>query len=160
MIKEEKVLIIIKPDAISRGLFGEIVQRFERKGLKIIGTKMIKMEDIMLEEHYSHIADKPFFTGIKEFMKSFPVILMVLKGENAVEASRLLVGPTDGSKADAGTIRGDLSLSIQSNLVHASDTIENGEKEVARFFRDEELFDYERPDAKMVYSHSYFDRKD
>ncbi len=158
-MNEEKVLIIIKPDAISRGLFGEIVNRFEKKGLKIIGTKMIKMEDILLEEHYSHIADKPFFSGIRDFMKSFPVILMVLKGQNAVESTRLIVGPTDGSKADAGTIRGDMSLSIQSNLVHASDSVENGESEVERFFKDEELFDYERPDAKMIYSHSTFGNK-
>ncbi len=155
-MNEEKVLIIIKPDAVARGLFGEIVNRFEKKGLKIIGTKMTKLEDVILEEHYAHIADKPFFAGIRDYMKSFPVILMVLKGENAVEATRLLVGPTDGAKADAGTIRGDMSLSIQSNLVHASDTVENGETEVKRFFKDEELFDYERPDAKMVYSHVTF----
>ncbi|MCK5589213.1 MAG: nucleoside-diphosphate kinase, partial [Candidatus Pacebacteria bacterium] len=135
-MKEEKVLIIIKPDALVRGFFGEIVTRFERKGLKITGTKMTRLEDILLEEHYSHIADKPFFSGIKDFMKSAPVILMVLVGVNAVEATRLIVGPTDGSKADAGTIRGDFSLSVQSNLVHASDSSENGEEEVKRFFTD------------------------
>jgi len=152
-MKEEKVLIIIKPDALVRGFFGEIVTRFERKGLKIIGTKMTKLEDVLLEKHYSHIADKPFFGGIKDFMKSAPVVLMVLSGVNAVEATRLIVGPTDGSKADAGTIRGDFSLSVQSNLVHASDSPENGEEEVKRFFEESELYVYSRAGEKMVYSH-------
>jgi len=155
-MNEEKVLIIIKPDAIVRGLIGEVVSRFEKKGLKIIGTKMTKLEDTLLKEHYSHIADKPFFEGIKKYMMSAPVILMVLAGENAVEATRLLVGPTDAAKADAGTIRGDLALSIQSNIVHASDSVEAGKEEVKRFFKDEELFDYERPDAKFVFSHNHF----
>lgn len=152
----EKVLIIMKPDAIIRGLVGDVTSRFEKKGLKIIGTKMTRLEDVLLEEHYSHIADKPFFTGIKGYMKSAPVILMVLSGENAVEATRIIVGATDGSKADAGTIRGDLSLSIQSNIVHASDTVENGEEEVLRFFKEDELFEYERPDARIIYSHNNF----
>ena len=155
-MNEEKVLIIIKPDAIVRGLIGEVVSRFERKGLKIIGTKMVKLEEALLEEHYSHIADKPFFQGIKNYMMSAPVMLMVLAGENAVEATRLIVGATDAVKADAGTIRGDLALSIQSNIVHASDSVEAGKEEVKRFFKDEELFDYERPDAKFVFSHNHF----
>ncbi len=152
-MQEEKVLIIIKPDALVRGLFGEVVGRLERKGLKIIGTKMTKLSDVLLEEHYSHIADKPFFPGVKDFMQSAPVILMALSGYNAVKATRLIVGITDASEADAGTIRGDLALSMQSNLVHASDSVENGEEEVKRFFTEDELFGYERPDAKMVYSH-------
>ena len=152
-MKTEKVLIIIKPDALVRGFFGEIVTRFERKGLKIIATKMQKLEDIMLEKHYSHIADKPFFGGIKDFMKSAPVVLMVLEGYNAVEATRLIVGPTDGSKADAGTIRGDFSLSVQSNLVHASDSVENGEEEVKRFFTEDELYSYKRSGEDILYSH-------
>ena len=151
-MKEEKVVIIIKPDALVRGLFGEVTKRFERKGLKIIGVKMSRLEDIVLDEHYSHLVDKPFFGELKDFMKSEPVILMVLAGINAIKATRLIVGPTDGAIADAGTIRGDFSLSTQSNIVHASDSVENGEIEVQRFFKDEELFNYERPDAKMVYS--------
>ena len=153
---EEKVLVIVKPDAIQRGLMGEIVSRFEKKGFKIIGTKMAKMGDVLLEEHYSHIADKPFFQGIKDFMMSSPVVLMAISGINGVQAARLIVGPTDGSAGDAGTIRGDMSLSIQSNLVHASDTVENGEIEVKRFFTEEELFDYERPDMKYVYADKHF----
>lgn len=153
---EEQVLVIVKPDAIQRGLMGEIVSRFERKGFKIIGMKMEVMGDVLLDEHYSHIADKPFFKGIKDFMMSAPVVLIALSGINGVQAARLIVGPTDGSAADAGTIRGDMSLSIQSNLVHASDTVENGVAEVKRFFKDEELFDYEQPNAKFVYADKHF----
>lgn len=153
---EEQVLVIVKPDAIQRGLMGEIVSRFERKGFKIIGMKMETMGDVLLDEHYSHIADKPFFQGIKDFMMSAPVVLMAISGVNGVQAARLIVGPTDGSAADAGTIRGDMSLSIQSNLVHASDTVENGVAEVKRFFKDEELFDYEQQNAKFVYADKHF----
>jgi nucleoside-diphosphate kinase len=151
-MKEEKVLIIIKPDALVRGLFGEVVHRLERKGLKVIGTKMTKLGDVALDEHYQHLTDKPFFADLKGFMQSAPVVLMALSGINAVKATRIIVGATDAVVADAGTIRGDLALSTQSNLVHASDSIENGELEVARFFEESELFNYERPDAKMVYS--------
>lgn len=156
MENEEKVLIIVKPDALQRGLMGQIITRFENKGLKIIGTKMTKVSDVLLSDHYSHIADKPFFAGIKEYMQSSPVILMVLSGVNAVSATRLIVGPTNGAEADAGTIRGDFSLSIQSNLVHASDTVENGEEEVKRFFEEDELFDYEKIDMRYVYSDKHF----
>lgn len=153
---EERVLLIIKPDAIQRGLMGEIVGRFERKGFKIIGTKMEKMGDVLLDEHYAHIADKPFFQGIKDFMMSAPVVLVAVSGVNGVQAARLIVGPTDGSVADAGSIRGDMSLSIQSNLVHASDSVENGQEEVARFFSEEELFDYKQQSAKYINAEQHF----
>jgi len=152
MKKEEKVLVIIKPDALVRGLFGEVTKRFERKGLKIIGVKMTRLEDVILDEHYSHLTDKPFFNDLKNFMKSEPVILMALAGINAITATRLIVGQTDGVTADAGTIRGDFALSTQSNIVHASDSVENGEIEIKRFFKEEELFDYQKPEAKFVFS--------
>jgi nucleoside-diphosphate kinase len=148
----EKSLIIIKPDAVQRNLAGEIISRIERKGLKIIGTKMMSIEDALLEEHYSHIKDKPFFPGIRDFMKSCPVIVMAVEGINAVSALRLLVGPTKAWEANAGTIRGDFSLSTQSNLVHASDSIENGEVEVSRFFAKDELFSYQKIDADFIYA--------
>lgn len=154
--KEEKTLIIVKPDAIHRGLLGEIVNRFERKGLKIVGMKMIELEDALLEAHYAHIADKPFFVGIKNFMKSSPVVVMVLSGINAVSATRIIVGPTKGYEADAGSIRGDLSLSIQSNVVHASDSMENGKAEVARFFSKEEIFEFKKMDFDYVYADQVF----
>lgn len=150
--KEERSLIIIKPDAIQRSLVGEIVTRLERKGLKIIGMKMMYLEDALIEEHYSHIKDKPFFPKIKEFMKSAPVIIMVVSGIKAIDSIRLIVGITKGYEADAGTIRGDFSLSMQSNVVHASDTIENAQIEIKRFFADCEIVDYEKINTKYVFS--------
>ncbi len=151
-MKYEKSLIIVKPDAIQRNLMGEIISRVERKGLKIIGTKMMSIEDALLEEHYSHIKDKPFFPGIRDFMKSCPVVVFAIEGINAISALRLLVGPTKAWEANAGTIRGDFSLSTQSNLVHASDSVENGEIEVERFFAKEELFSYEKIDTDFIYA--------
>lgn len=154
--KEERTLIILKPDAVHRGLMGEVVGRFERKGLKIIGMKMIKLEDAMIESHYAHIKDKPFFVGIKNFMKTSPVVVMVLSGIGAVAATRLIVGPTKAYEADAGTIRGDLSLSTQSNMVHASDSIESGKEEIARFFAENELFEYKRNDFDFINAEEVF----
>lgn len=154
--KEETTLIIMKPDAIQRALVGQIVHRFERKGLKIIGMKMIGLEDALLEAHYAHIKDRPFFAGIKNFMKASPVIVLALSGINAVSATRLIVGPTKAYEGDAGSIRGDFSLSTQSNIVHASDSVENGKTEVARFFEEKELFTYKRQDFDYVYADEVF----
>ncbi len=140
--KEEKTLIILKPDAIQRGLVGDVITRLERKGLKIVGMKMVQLEDALLEAHYAHIKDKPFFAGIKNFMKASPVVIIALSGIEAVAATRLIVGPTKAYEAAAGTIRGDFSLSVQSNIVHASDSVEGGVAEVARFFAGNELFEY------------------
>ncbi len=154
--KEEKTLIILKPDAIHRGLLGEVITRFERKGLKLVGMKMMQLEDAVLEAHYAHIVDKPFFGGIKKFMKDAPVVVMALSGIGAVAATRLIVGPTKGYEAAAGTIRGDFSLSTQSNLVHASDSVEAGLAEVERFFKADELFDYRRNDFDYVYAEHTF----
>jgi nucleoside-diphosphate kinase len=154
--KEERTLIILKPDTIHRGLVGEIMSRFERKGLKIVGMKMIQLEDALLEAHYAHIKDKPFFAGIMKFMKSAPVIVVALSGIEAVNAVRLIIGPTKGYEAAAGTIRGDFSLSTQSNIVHASDSVENGKIEVARFFKDDELFAYKRNDFDFINAEEVF----
>lgn len=148
----ERTLILIKPDAVQRSLLGEIIGRFERKGLKIIGLKMMELQDAILEEHYSHLVTKPFFGTIKDFMKSTPIVAMVLEGVDAVDAVRIIVGPTKGRAADAGSIRGDLSMSIQTNCVHASDSIENAKAEVARFFKDDEIFSYQKVDLAFVYS--------
>ena len=152
MATHEKSLIIIKPDAMQRNLAGEIISRLERKGLKLIGIKMMSMEDTKLEEHYAHIKDMPFFPGIRDFMKSCPTIVVAVEGINAISAIRLLVGPTKAWEATAGTIRGDYSLSIQSNIVHASDSVEAGETEVARFFKPEELFSYQKIDTDFIYA--------
>lgn len=146
----EQTLIIMKPDAVQRGLLGEIIHRFERKGLKIIGMKMIELEDVMLDEHYVHHKDKPFFDSLKKFMKSAPVLLLVLSGPNAIQSVRLIVGPTKGFEAAPGTIRGDFSIATAANIVHASDSVENAHEEIRRFFKSDELFDYERPDYPYV----------
>jgi len=150
----ERSLIIIKPDAIQRNLVGEIISRFERKGLKLVGMKMLRAQDTLLEEHYAHIADKPFFAGVKKFMKHSPVVAVAVEGVRAIEAIRIIVGVTAGYEADAGSIRGDFTMSIQSNVVHASDSIENGKEEVQRFFAENELFEYHKLDELMVYSDS------
>lgn len=150
--KEERTLVIIKPDAIHRGLLGEVVTRFERKGLKIIGMKMIEIGDVLVEEHYSHHKDKPFFTDLKRYMQLAPVVVIALAGIKAISATRLIVGPTAGYEADAGSIRGDFSMSIQSNLVHASESDEVAESEIARFFSEHELFNYKKHDFELVYS--------
>lgn len=150
--REEKTLIIIKPDALNRSLVGEIITRFERKGLKIVAMKMLQLDDKILAEHYSHLADKPFFPRIANFMKKWPVIVMVVEGLEAVESVRLLTGETLGRKADAGTIRGDFSMSIQANVVHTSDSVENAQKEVARFFKPEEIHIWERIDLEVLYA--------
>ena len=147
----ERTLVIVKPVALQRNLMGEIFGRFERKGLKVVGLKMMQLEDLMLDEHYSHHKDKPFFDGLKKFMKSAPVVVAVLEGLEAISAVRLIVGPTKGRAADAGSIRGDLGMSGQANLVHASDSLENAEAEVKRFFKDEELFEYTKGDWEWVY---------
>ena len=151
---EERSLIILKPDALQRGLVGEIFHRFERKGLKIIGLKMVQLEDLTLDEHYAHHKDKPFFTSLKRYMKSTPVALLVLSGIKAIQAIRLIVGPTRGYEADAGSVRGDFAMSGQSNIVHASDSAESAEQEIKRFFKPDELFDYQKPDFPWLYSDS------
>ena len=152
MVKEEQSLIILKPDALQRNLLGEIIHRFERKGLKVIGLKMMRLEDVVLEEHYGHLKDKPFFGDIKKFMKSSPVVVMALTGINAISAIRVVVGPTKGFEAAAGTIRGDFSMSGQSNIVHASDSPESASAEIKRFFKNDELFDYSKIDTPFIYS--------
>lgn len=157
--QEEQTLVIMKPDAIQRALIGEVVGRFERKGLKIIGMKMIQVDELLVEKHYGQLKDKPFFDSIKEYITSAPVVVMVLEGINAINAVRLVAGPTAGHEADAGSIRGDLSMSVQANIVHASDSEEAAESEIKRFFEENELFSYERPDSPFVYSDTYFERR-
>jgi nucleoside-diphosphate kinase len=149
--KEERTLVLIKPDALQRHLLGEIIHRFERKGLKIIGMKMIQMDDFLLKEHYGKYADKPFFKGLASHMSKSPIVALVVSGIRALSATRILVGLTKGYEAAPGSIRGDFSLSIQSNLVHASDPEENPEEEIKRFFKDHEIFNYQRIDFDLLY---------
>jgi nucleoside-diphosphate kinase len=139
----ERTLVLLKPDALQRGLIGEITARFERKGLKIVGMKMMNLTDSLLDEHYAHLSHLPFFGEIKGFMMLAPVAAVCLEGVNCVETVRRLCGVTKSWEADPGTIRGDFGMSIQANLVHASDSLETAQKEVPRFFRDDELFEYD-----------------
>lgn len=139
----EKTLILIKPNAIQRGLLGDIVTRFERKGLRIVGLKMMYLSDELLKEHYAHLVERPFYPYLKASMQVAPVVACCLEGAEAVETVRLMVGVTNSRKALPGTIRGDFSMSGEQNVVHASDSIENALVEIKRFFRDDELFDYE-----------------
>ncbi len=149
---EERSLIIIKPDAIQRSLVGNIITRFENKGLKIIGMKMMHLSDVLVEDHYSHVKDKPFFPRIKRFMTSSPVIVMAVAGIKAIDSIRIIVGPTKSYEAAAGTLRGDLALSMQSNVVHASDSVENAKIEINRFFEESEIVDYDKIDTQYIFS--------
>jgi nucleoside-diphosphate kinase len=149
--KEEQTLVLIKPDALQRHLLGEIIHRFERKGLNVIGLKMLFMDDKMMHAHYGKYADKGFFKGLTSHMSKSPIVAMVISGIRAVTVTRMLVGQTKGYEATPGTIRGDFALSIQSNLVHASDPEENPQEEVERFFSKDELFNYQRLDFDLLY---------
>ena len=130
----ERSLILLKPDCLNGHHAGEVIGRFEKAGFEIRAAKLIALSDELLKEHYAHIADRPFFPEIVEFMSSRPVMALVLEGENAVEAIRDLLGPTDSPKAPPDTIRGDLGITSMKNICHASDSVENAAIEVERFF--------------------------
>ena len=148
----ERTLVLIKPDAVQRGLIGRILARFEDKGLKIAGIKFMKLTDELLNEHYSHLADKPFFPGTKRFMTQTPVVAVCIEGLDSVETVRRLCGITKAREAAPGTIRGDWAMSVQANLVHASDSVETAKAEVVRFFTEAELFVYDSALTPTVYS--------
>jgi nucleoside-diphosphate kinase len=140
----EKSLILIKPDALQRGLAGEILSRFEKKGMKIIAMKMLHMDRKLAEQHYSIHKGKGFFAELIDYITSSPIIAVVLQGKSAVEVIRRTLGETDPAKASPGTVRGDFGLDIGYNLVHGSDSIENARKEINLFFGTDELVDYSR----------------
>ncbi len=150
----QKTLIILKPSAIQRGLVGEVISRFEKKGLQIIGTKMIWLTDEILNVHYSHLKEKPFFKRIKDAMRTSPVIVMILQGVDAVQVVRTMTGSTNGREAVPGTIRGDHSLSVQENIVHASDSEETAKVEIERFFTEKEIFEYKHPAHSYIYANN------
>lgn len=152
----QKTLVIIKPSAIQRSLVGEVISRFEKKGLQIIGFKMMTLSDEMIEIHYAHLKDKPFFKRIKDSMQVTPVFVLALKGLDAVEVVRNMSGSTNSRKAEPGTIRGDYSMSVQENIVHTSDSVESSIIELARFFKDEELFDYKPLLLTHLYSNDEY----
>ena len=139
----EQTLVILKPSALQRALVGEVIKRFEQKGLRLAGIKMIQLSDQILNEHYAHLADRPFFKRIKDSMIITPVIVTCWEGKDSVRVVRTMTGSTNSRDAVPGTIRGDLSMSLQENIVHTSDSVENAREELARFFSDDEIFDYE-----------------
>ncbi|MDD4516093.1 nucleoside-diphosphate kinase [Massilibacteroides sp.] len=147
----EKTLVILKPGCISRGLIGEIISRFEKKGLRLVGIKMRQLDDTILNEHYAHLAEKPFFTRIKNGMMATPVIVCCWEGIDVIRVVHDMAGKTNGRDALPGTIRGDYSMSIQENIVHTSDSQETAIIEIKRFFADAELFDYQLPYLHSLY---------
>lgn len=151
MAEVQKTLVLLKPDALQRDLLGEVIRRFELKGLKIVGLKFIRLTDAMLDEHYAHLTDKPFFASLKQFMMQTPVVGIVLEGLDSVECVRKIVGATNPRNADAGTIRADFSMNVPSNLIHASDSPEASVTEVKRFFSDAELFQYEKISDRFIF---------
>lgn len=147
----ERTLVILKPSCIERGLIGEVISRIEKRGLIIGGIKMMQLEEEILREHYSHLVDKPFFPSIVSSMTACPVIVMCLRGVDVVRVFREMTGVTNGRKAASGTLRGDFCMSGSLNIIHASDSIENAEIEIKRFFRPEELFDYKPATLSFIY---------
>jgi nucleoside-diphosphate kinase len=140
----ERSLVLIKPDAIQRGLAGQIVSRLEEKGLKIVAMKMLHMDEKLAQRHYAIHKGKAFFNGLVNFITSSPIIAIVFQGKNAVEIIRQMMGETDPVKARSGTIRGDFGIDIGHNLVHGSDSLENASKEIELFFKKNEILDYDR----------------
>jgi len=140
----ERTLVLVKPDAMQRGLAGEVISRIERKGLRIIAMRLLQLDAELAGRHYEAHSQKPFFSSLVEFITSSPVIAMVVEGRHAVEVVRRTMGQTDSSEAAAGTIRGDLALDLQNNLVHGSDSAESASREISLFFAQDDILDYRR----------------
>lgn len=147
----EKTLVLLKPSCVQRQLIGEVVGRFERRGLRIAGMKMMQLDEKILKEHYAHLADRPFFPTLAASMMASPIIALAIEGIDAVQVVRTMTGSTNGREAAPGTIRGDLSMSNQQNIVHASDSTANAEIELKRFFRPGEIFEYVSGAKTFVY---------
>ena len=150
----QRTFVMVKPDGVQRGLVGEIIARLERKGLQLVGLKMLRVSEELAREHYAVHAGKPFFEGLIRFITSAPVVAMVWQGREAVQVVRNLLGSTDGAKAAPGTIRGDFANDIGYNLVHGSDSPESAEREIALWFRQDELLDWENHREVWLYDRS------
>ncbi len=151
-MKPTRTAVLVKPDGLQRGLIGEIISRFEKKGLKLVGMKMIYLSDQMLDRWYAEHKDKSFFNDLKDFMGSMPIVAMAWQGLEAVPVVRKLVGTTLGREAEAGSIRGDFGMSQQFNLIHASSCDEDAENELDIVFSEDELFEYEWPMSQLIYA--------
>ncbi len=143
-MNRERTLVLVKPGAVQRELIGEIITRFERKGIKIVGLKMLQMTEELINEHYAHLKDQPFFADLKRSMMATPVVAIALEGYDIVKRVRTLTGATNPREAAPGTIRGDYSVSIRNNVIHASGSIEEALDELQRFFTEDEIFSYRR----------------
>jgi len=150
---DERTFVMVKPDGVQRGLIGEIVSRFEDRGLKLVGGKFVRIDEDLAHDHYGEHADKPFFDDLVAFITAGPVFAMVWEGADATRQVRAMVGETDPAESDPGTIRGDFGLDLGRNVIHASDHEDEGanEREIDLFFDDDELLDYERIDAAWLY---------
>ena len=146
----ERTLVLVKPDGVQRGLIGEVIGRLERRGLKLVGMKLMQVDNALARQHYGEHVDRPFFPGLVEFITSSPVVAMAWEAENAVEAVRNTMGQTNPTASPPGTIRGDLALDIGRNLVHGSDSPESAQRELALFFTGAELLDYTRANDPWI----------
>lgn len=146
----ETTLILLKPDTVERSLIGQVIARLEAKGLRISGLKMMQLDDAIINDHYSFLMDKPFFPGIKAYMTRTPVVAIAASGTNAIATVRSLTGATNPQEAMPGSIRGDLGLTIEGNIIHASDSAETAEVELQRFFGGKDVFDYTRPTDSVL----------
>ncbi|AIY90369.1 nucleoside-diphosphate kinase [Geoglobus acetivorans] len=147
----ERTFVMIKPDGVQRGLAGEIISRFERKGLKIAAMKMLWISRELAEQHYAEHKEKPFFNALIDYITSGPVVAMVVEGRNAVSVVRTMIGKTNPAEAAPGTVRGDLAMDTGRNVVHASDSLQSAEREIGLFFKPDEIFDYAKVDEDWVY---------
>lgn len=138
----ERSLVLIKPDAIQRGLIGTIIARLEGRGLKLVALKMLHMDKALAKRHYAIHRDKPFFNSLVNYISSAPIIAIIFEGREAVEVIREAIGATDPAQAEAGTIRGDFGLDIERNTIHGSDSVETAEGEIKLFFSEDEIFSY------------------
>ena len=147
----ERTFVMIKPDGVQRGLIGEIISRIERKGLKIVGMKMLRISHELAQKHYAEHRGKPFFDSLISYITSGPVVAMVVEGKEAVKVMRTLVGKTNPIEASPGTIRGDYAMDVGRNVIHASDSIESANREISLFFNEEEIIEYKKFDEEWVY---------
>jgi len=148
----EQTVVLVKPDGVQRALIGEVIHRFERKGLHLVALKMVNMTDEMLNEWYVHHKDKPFFPSLKGYMQSYPVVAMVWEGKDSAVTVRTMIGITRARDAQPGTIRGDFGMSQQFNLIHASESAEHAQKEISLLFKKDEIFPWKKMDLVHVYS--------
>jgi nucleoside-diphosphate kinase len=147
----ERSVVLVKPDGVQRGLIGEVIHRFERKGLKLVGLKMISLTDAILDEWYAHHKDKTFFGGLKKYMNSYPIVAILLEGKDVIATVRKMTGITKARDAEPGTIRGDFGMSQQYNLIHASENAEASKKEEMLVFNRDEIFNWDKRDLENIY---------